>query len=255
MPSAAFGRAARGQEIVPDERRHRPCCIGPADARRLPRLQRHSVCSHRRHGCGAAHRPVRGGAGVHRHLHGEDGRLHQALFPGIPARCGVRQADRNVRLLALHRRRGDPPARHQPGDAGDRAGLRAAHLRRRVVVRRGVCRVPVRRRDVPPEQHAQAAHPGDHRPRRIHLHHDCHSRHAADPEHHPHHLLQHHHLGGALARPDRHPLRIRPRHALSQVAARQGNGRWRRLRHQPAQRAGDAGRHRPAQHPGWRCRR
>ena len=35
---------------------------------------------------------------------------------------------------------------------------------------------------------------------RLHLHDGCAARHAADPEHHPDHVLRHHHLGRAVAR-------------------------------------------------------
>ena len=45
----------------------------------------------------AADRSRRGAAGLHRPVHGQDGRLRQALLPGLPARRGVRQGDRAVR--------------------------------------------------------------------------------------------------------------------------------------------------------------
>ena len=69
--------------------------------------------------------PAPGCTDVHRPVHGEDGRLPQALFPGVPARRGVRQADRDVRLLEVDRRRHDPRGRRAARDALDRAGLRA----------------------------------------------------------------------------------------------------------------------------------
>ena len=53
-------------------------------------------------------------------------------------------------------------------DAVDRGGLRAADLWRRVAVRRGVRGLSVRRRDVPPERHSEAADPGHDRARRVH---------------------------------------------------------------------------------------
>ena len=84
-------------------------------------------------------------------------------------------------------------------------GLRDPDLRRRVAVRRGVRGLSVRRRDVPPERHPEAAHPLHDRARRVQLHHGCPAGHAADPEHHPDDVLQDHDLGRALARPDRQP--------------------------------------------------
>ena len=45
--------------------------------------------------------------------------------------------------------------------------------------------------------------PRHHRARRVHVHHGFAARHAADPEHHPDHLLRHQHLGGAVAGHDR----------------------------------------------------
>ncbi len=186
-----------------------------------------------------AHRSQRGRADLHRGVHGEDGRFHQALLPGIPAWRGVRQADRAGRLLPFHRRGGDPPARHPPGDAGDRTGLRAAHLRRRLAVRGGVRGLPVRRGDVPPERHPQAVDSGDHRPRRVFLHHGRAARHPADPEHHPLDLLRHPRLGRALARHPRRAVRLRRGHALPATPGEQGAAQRRRLRQRPAQRAGD----------------
>jgi hypothetical protein len=52
--------------------------------------------------------PATGRADVHRPVHGQDGRLPQAVFPGVPARRGVRQADRDLRLLEIDRRRRHP---------------------------------------------------------------------------------------------------------------------------------------------------
>ena len=94
-------------------------------------------------------------------------------------------------------------ARPRARGAVDRRGLRDPDLWRRVAVRRGVRGLSVRRRDVPPERHSQAAHPLHDRARRIQLHDGCAAGHAADPEHHPDDVLQDHDLGGALARPDR----------------------------------------------------
>ena len=98
----------------------------------------------------------------------------------------------------------------EPQHPVDRARLRAPHLRRRVAVRRGVRGLSVRRGDVPPGRHPEAPHPRHHRARRVHLHDGCAARHAADPEHHPHDLLQDQHLGRAVAGHDRravHPGR------------------------------------------------
>ncbi len=149
----------------------------------------------------------------------------ELYFPVFLLGAVFGKLDRAVGVLALHRGRCDPLARHAPGDAGDRAGLRPAHLRRRVAVRGGVRGVPVRGRDVPPEQYPQAPDPGDHRPRRILVHDGCPARHAADPEHHPQHLLQHHRLGGAVAGVDRHDLRVLHRHAVPGAATQQGPAR------------------------------
>ena len=137
-------------------------------------------------------------ADVHRPVHGQDGRLPEAVLPGVPARRGVRQADRAVGLLRVHRRR------------GHRAGRRASARCSSIVL---VCALltyggvslfvvvfavyPVRRGAVPPERHPQAPDPRHHRARRVHLHHGRAARHAADPEHHPDHLLRHHSLGRA----------------------------------------------------------
>ena len=92
------------------------------------------------------------------------------VLPGLPARRGVRQGDRAVGLLEVDRRRGHQADRARARDAVDRAGVRAADLRRRVAVRRGVRGVSVRRRDVPPGRHPEAADPRHHRARRVHLH-------------------------------------------------------------------------------------
>ncbi|CAD5201586.1 D-beta-hydroxybutyrate permease, partial [Pseudomonas sp. FEN] len=218
---------------------HRPCGAGVTDAGRLPWLQRHPVCPHRRPRRRPAHRPVRRRSRLHRSVHGENGRLRQTLLPGIPARRRVRQADRAVRVLARHRRRRHPPVRHPSGDAGDRAGLRLAHLRWRLAVRGGVRGLPVCRRDVSPERYPQAPDPGHHCPRRVLLHHGRPARHAADPEHHSQHLLQYHRLGRALAGADRYALRVLRRHAVPATPAQPRPARGRRLRHGTAQRTGN----------------
>ena len=155
------------------------------DVRGLSRLQRHPVRA-RSPRCGAVllTDPSLVRADVHRPVHGQDGRLPEAVLPGVPARRGVRQADRAVGLFEIDRRRDHSPVRRRPGDAVDRAGLRAADLRRRVAVRGGVRGLSVRRRAVPPERHPQAPDPRHHRARRVHLHDGCAARHAADPEHH-----------------------------------------------------------------------
>ena len=51
--------------------------------------------------------------------------LRQALLPGLPAGRRVRQGDRAVRLLQIHRVVGDRARRARAGDAVDRGGLRA----------------------------------------------------------------------------------------------------------------------------------
>ena len=51
--------------------------------------------------------------------------------------------------------------------------------------------------------------PGDDRAGRLQLHHGCAARHAADPEHHPHHLLQDRRLRGRLAGRDRGGVHLR----------------------------------------------
>lgn len=213
------------QETHPDDRAHRTRCFGLADAGRLPRLQRNPLRPHRRPRRCPAHRPCRRRPCVHGGVHGKNGRFHQTVLPGIPAGGGVRQADRAVRFLPLDCRRRHPPARHPPGDAGNRTGLCPAHLRRCFAVRGGVRGVPVRRRNVPSEQHPQTPDPGHHRPGRILVHHGRPARHPTDPEHHPQHLLQHHCLGRTVAGPDRHAVRVLYRHGLPAAPAQQGPAR------------------------------
>ena len=65
----------------------------------------------------------------------------------------------------------------------------------------------------------EAADPGDHRARRVHLHDGRAARHAADPEHHSHHLLQDQHLGGAVAGRDRRGLHPGDRPRVPGMAA------------------------------------
>ena len=128
--------------------------------------------------------PVAGSADVLQRVHGEDGRLREELLPGVHARRRVRQGHRAVRILQVDRLRGDRRARPRARDPVDRRGLRDPDLWRRVAVRRGVRGLSVRRRDVPPERHSQAAHSLHDRARRIQLHDGCAAGHAADPEHH-----------------------------------------------------------------------
>ena len=165
------------------------------DVRRLPRLQRHPVRADLRTARGAATdpalvAPVFSGVFMDKMV-----RLHQVLPAGVPARRGVRQGDRAVGLRALDRHGGDRPGRPRTQHAVDRAGLRAPDLRRRVALRRGVRGLPVRRGDVPAGRHSEAAHPRNHRARRVHLHDGRAARHAADPEHHPDRVLQDRHAG------------------------------------------------------------
>ncbi|MTV37644.1 SpoIIE family protein phosphatase [Duganella radicis] len=69
------------------------CRTDIPDAGRLSRLQRYPVRSRRRAGRGAVDRSGRGGAGVQRHLHGQDGWFRQTVLPGVFAGRGVWQAD------------------------------------------------------------------------------------------------------------------------------------------------------------------
>ncbi len=55
--------------------------------------------------------PSAGAADVQRRVHGQDGRLREALLPGVPARRGVRQGDRALGLLEVDRLVGDPARR------------------------------------------------------------------------------------------------------------------------------------------------
>ena len=71
---------------------------------------------------GAADRSGAGAADVHRPVHGQDGRLPQAVFPGVPARRGVRQADRAVGLLASRSSPRSSASSAAARDAVDRAG-------------------------------------------------------------------------------------------------------------------------------------
>ena len=87
--------------------------------------------------------------------------------------------------------------------AGHRPGLRGAHLRRRVAVRRGLCRLPDRGRAVPSGPGAQAADPRHHRAGRVHVHDDGVAGHAGDPERDPDALLRHHTLRRARPGCDR----------------------------------------------------
>ncbi len=90
-----------------------------------------------------------------------------------------------------------------PRQCGDRRGVRAAHLRRRLAVRRGVRGVPVRRGAVSPEQYSEAPDARRHRTRRILVHDGFAAGHAANSEHHPDDVLQDDVVGRARAGRDR----------------------------------------------------
>ncbi|CAA9283551.1 MAG: D-beta-hydroxybutyrate permease, partial [uncultured Acetobacteraceae bacterium] len=229
----------------PCDRGGRP---GLPDVRGLPRLQRDPVRAGGGDGGRAAHGPRGGAAGLHRRVHGQDGRLREAVLPRFPARRRVRQGDRTVGLLEIDRGGGDRAGRAPARHAGHRAGLRGPDLRRRVAVRGGVRGLPLRGGDVQAERHPEAAGPRHHRARRLHLHHGFPPGHPADPEHHPHHLLPHRHLGGA--RPGHHRLGLHPRRRprLPRMAPPAGGRRGRRLRRGPHERAG-AGRRRDVAAP------
>ncbi len=225
-----------------------PDCAGGAllsDVRRLSRLQRHPVRADRGDGRCLAHRSARGARRLHRSLHGEDGRLRPALLSGLPARRRVRQGDRALRLRQVDRRDDHPRRRQGAGDAGDRAGVRGADLRRRVAVRRGVRRLSVRGRAVPRRRHPEAPDPRHDRARRLLLHHGRAAVHPADPEHHPDHLFQDDHRRRADPRHRRRDLHPRLRHDLSRMAEAAGPRQRGGLRRRPHQRAG-AGRHDPS---------
>src|SRR4249920_3019362 len=64
------------------------------------------------------------------------------------------------------------------------------------------------------------------------------ARHAADPEHHPHRVLQDRHLGGAVAGRRRRALHPRHRPRVPGMAPPAGRGGRRRLRHEARERAG-----------------
>ena len=112
-----------------------------------------------------------------------------------------------------------------------RRRLRDPDLRRRVAVRRGVRGLSVRRRDVSPGRHSEAADPLHDRARRVQLHDGCAAGHAADPEHHPDDVLQHDDVGRARAGPDRQRFRSRRRPAYIESRRRAAQKRGRRLRH------------------------
>jgi H+/gluconate symporter-like permease len=63
------------------------------------------------------------------------------------------------------------------------------------------------------------------RARRVHLHHGCVARHAANPEHHPDQLLQDRQLGGAVAWRGRRALHAGDRPRLPRVAPAGGGPR------------------------------
>ncbi|ABA53134.1 hypothetical protein BURPS1710b_A1243 [Burkholderia pseudomallei 1710b] len=218
--------------------RDRPRRAGVPDVRRLPRLQRDPVRPRRRARRGAADRSRRRRPRLLRHLHGKDGRLREALLPGVPARRRVRQGDRAVRLLRGDRRRRDPLHRPLARERGDRRGVRAAHLWRRVAVRRRVRRLSVRGRALSPEQHSEAPDAGRDRARRVLVHDGFAAGHAADPEHHPDDVLQDHRVGRARARHDRLGVHRRRRPVVSRMAPPLGARARRRLRHVARERAG-----------------
>nr|GEU28540.1 hypothetical protein [Tanacetum cinerariifolium] len=208
---------------------------------------RDPVCADCRAGGGAAHRSRRRGARVFRHLHGQAGRLRQAVLPGVPAGRRVRQADRDFRLFRIDRGGGHPLHRPHPRQRRDRAGVRAAHLRRGVAVRGGVCRVPVCRRALPPKQYPQAADAGGDCAGRVFLHHGHLARHAANPEHHSHHVFQNHGLGRAVARRGRQHCRAGRGAGVPGMAPAQRDGHRRRLWRQRRRQAGGGNRaRRPA---------
>ena len=186
-------RNHRRQYVVP----HRDRRPGVPDAGRLSRLQRHSLRAGRRPGRRPADRSQRGRADLLRHLHGKAGRLRQAVLSRVPAGRRLRQGHRTVRLLGIDRGRRDQIHRPLARQRGDRRRVRPADLWRRLAVRGRVRGLPLRRRAVPAEQHPEAADARRDRPGRIQLHHGRAARHAADPEHHPHHVLQDHRLGRA----------------------------------------------------------
>ena len=97
--------------------------------RSLSRLQRDHVCTRRGIARGVVHRPDAGAADVHRRVHGEDGRLRQALLPGVHARRDLRQGNRAVRILQGDRLVGDQLLSDKSGRCLHRAGLRDTDLR------------------------------------------------------------------------------------------------------------------------------
>jgi hypothetical protein len=81
-------------------------------------------------------------------------------------------------------------------------------------------------------------HPRHRRARRVQLHDGRLAGDAADPEHHPNHLLQHDHVGGPGPWPDRQRFRVRRGHCLYRESpprrAKERRGLW----HRASKRAG-----------------
>ena len=148
--------------------------------------------------------PGAGRADVHRPVHGQDGRVPQALFPGLSARRGVRQGDRDVGLLA------SPSSPRSSGLVGSERAICPIVVVCALLTYGGVSLFVVvfavypfaaemfRQGDIP-----KRLIPGTIALGRLHLHHGFAARHAADPEHHPDHVLQDQHLRRAVAGHDR----------------------------------------------------
>ena len=175
---------------------------------------------------------------LHVPLHGEDGRLRETLFPGLPARRHLRQGHRTVGIRARDRDGGDRLRRQAARDPVDRARLRDPDLWRRFALRRRLRGLSLRGRNVPAKRHPEAADSRNHRARRFQLHDGFASGHAADPKHHPDDLLPYDDLGRAHSRHHWRRLHsvLRPR--LSGMAPAPGGAGGRGLRIEPHQRAG-----------------
>ena len=126
------------------------------------------------------------------------------------------------------------------------AGVRAADLRRGVAVRGGVRGLSVRRRAVPPERYPQAADPGHRGARRLFLHHGRLAGHAADQN-----IIPTSFFGtNAWAAPWLGligSLFIIAVGLLYLERQRRGAAEGRRVRYRSAERAGNPGRHQPAE--------
>ena len=89
------------------------------------------------------------------------GRLPSPVLPGLPARLHLRQAHERQRRRGRHRAvRGVQAWAPIRRGAGGHRGLRRAHLRRRLPVRRGVQRVSDRGGAVQGRADPEAAHTG-----------------------------------------------------------------------------------------------